>query len=227
MSNIVNNYQFKKTLLIKPESDGEIVIVDYGMGNLGSIKNMFEAIGSEAEITSDLGKIKNAQKLILPGVGSFDNGMENLKKLKLNSVLNELVMIRKTPILGICLGMQLMTEKSEEGKSPGLGWIKGETKKFANQNFKIPHMGWNNVKIVKKHPLAEGLNSRAQFYFVHSYFVLLKENRDELLQTNYGGKFTSAFQRANIFGVQFHPEKSHKFGMQLLKNFAEGKNVKN
>lgn len=221
MSNIVNNYQFKRTVVLKPKGDGKIVIVDYGMGNLGSIKNMFEAVGSEVEITSSHDKIRKAEKLVLPGVGSFDNGMQNLKKLKLIPVLNELVMKKKIPILGICLGMQLMTEKSEEGRNKGLGWIEGETKKFTNQNLKIPHMGWNGVKIMKKHPLTGGLNTNAQFYFVHSYFVSLKYSQDELLETNYGGKFTSAFQNGNIFGVQFHPEKSHKFGMQLFRNFAD------
>lgn len=217
-----SSYKFKRTVVLKPKNDTEIVIIDYGMGNLGSIKNMFLAVGIESVITSNLEIIKKARKLILPGVGAFDNGIENLRKLKLMPILNDLVLQKNVPILGICLGMQLMTEKSEEGELRGLSWIQGETKRFKVSDLKIPHMGWNNVDIVKKHFLVEGLKKSAQFYFVHSYFVSLANEKDALLKTNYGKKFTSAFQKNNIMGVQFHPEKSHKYGMQLLKNFAEG-----
>lgn len=205
-----------------------IVIVDYGMGNLGSIRNMLKKMDIESEITSDLTKIKQATKLILPGVGAFDNGMENIKKMNLLPVLNDLVQNKKVPVLGICLGMQLMTRKSEEGNLPGLGWIEADTRRFAfpDKKLKIPHMGWNNIKIVKHEPIAKDLSDSSRFYFVHSYHVVCDESRDILFQTNYGYDFTSAFSKANIIGVQFHPEKSHKFGMTLLRNFSEIKGEK-
>jgi len=199
-----------------------IIIIDYGLGNLASIQNMLRKIDIESEITSNPKKIMMATKLILPGVGAFDHGMENLKKLKLIPAIEEQVLRKKVPILGICLGMQLMTEKSEEGKLPGLGWIKGDTIKFSfkNKKLKIPHMGWNSVTVDKKHYLAKDLPRNSRFYFVHSYRVVLNDNRDNLLTTDYGGTFTSGFQRGNIMGVQFHPEKSHHFGMKLLENFG-------
>ncbi len=199
-----------------------ITIVDYGLGNLGSIKNMLKKIGFDSLITSDLKKIEKANKLILPGVGAFDNGMENLKKFKLIPVLNKAVLENKIPILGICLGMQLMTGQSEEGKLAGLGWIEGETTKFnfPNGNLKVPHMGWNKVKMAKKSPLTDSLKGENRFYFVHSYYVTCKNSSDVLMQTNYGFPFCSAFSSKNIYGVQFHPEKSHQYGMRLLENFA-------
>lgn len=201
-----------------------ITIIDYGMGNLGSIRNMLKKIEVESEITSDINKIKLATKLILPGIGAFDNGMENMKKMGLIPVLNELVLVKNVPVLGICLGMQLMTHSSEEGVLPGLGWIEAETKRFvfpAEVNLKIPHMGWNNITIVKPEVISKNLNNQSRFYFVHSYHVVCEKQYDILFQTNYGYDFTSAFQKENIIGVQFHPEKSHKFGMTLLKNFSE------
>lgn len=201
-----------------------ITIVDYGMGNLGSIKNMLKKIDVESEITSDLAKIKQATKLILPGVGAYDAGMENIKKMGLLPVLNDLVLKKKVPVLGICLGMQLMTRRSEEGILPGLGWIEADTKRFvfpAEVNLKIPHMGWNNIQVVKKEPVTKNLNNLSRFYFVHSYHAVCDKEKDILFQTNYGYDFTSAFQKENIIGVQFHPEKSHKFGMTLLKNFSD------
>lgn len=199
-----------------------IAIIDYGLGNLASIQNMFRKIDVESEITSNPKKIMMATKLILPGVGAFDHGMENLKKLKLIPAIEEQVLKRKIPILGICLGMQLMTGKSEEGKLPGLGWINAETVKFAftSEKLKVPHMGWNSVTVDKKHYLTQELPRNSRFYFVHSYHVILENKADNLMTTDYGGNFTSAFQRENIMGVQFHPEKSHQFGMQLLENFG-------
>ncbi len=194
------------------------------MGNLGSIKNMLKKIDIEAEITSDLTKIKQATKLILPGVGAYDAGMENIKKMGLLPVLNDLVLIKKIPVLGICLGMQLMTRKSEEGVLPGLGWIEADTKRFVfppEFNLKIPHMGWNNIKVIKKGPISKNLNNTSRFYFVHSYHAVCDKEEDILFQTNYGYDFTCAFSKDNIIGVQFHPEKSHKFGMELLRNFSE------
>jgi len=192
------------------------------MGNLGSIRNMLKKIGMDSEITSDLDKIKQAKKLILPGVGAFDNGMENIEKMGLLPILNQLVLEKKTPVLGICLGMQLMTRRSEEGKLSGLGWIQADTKRFnfKENGLKIPHMGWNNIQIKKNEPITKDLNNKSRFYFVHSYHAVCDDQTDTLFETNYGYNFTSAFSRDNIIGVQFHPEKSHKFGMQLLGNFA-------
>lgn len=213
-----------KVVILEPSAKDQIIIIDYGMGNLGSIKNMFKAVGAEAIITSKLEVIKNARKIVLPGVGAFDNGMENIKKMGLLPVLNELVLDKKVPVLGICLGMQLMTRKSEEGKLPGLGWVQADTEKFqSNIGLKIPHMGWNDVKITKNHYLVKNLDQDARFYFVHSYHVVVDAVQDTLMETNYGYAFTSAFQKENIIGVQFHPEKSHKYGMELIKNFAEEK----
>lgn len=198
-----------------------IVIVDYGMGNLGSIVNMIKKIGYKCIVTSNLEEIKNATKLILPGIGSFDNGMRNLQELNMLDVLNQKVMVDKTPILGICLGMQLMTKNSEEGKLSGLGWIDAETKKFVSDTFKIPHMGWNIIKHQKISKLFDEFESEKRFYFVHSYCVSCKQKADILTSTNYIKEFVSSFEKENIIGVQFHPEKSHKFGMSLIKNFVE------
>ncbi len=198
-----------------------IVIVDYGMGNLGSIANMIKKVGYKSIITSDLKEVKKATKLILPGVGSFDNGMRNLKELGMIEVLNQKVLIEKTPVLGICLGMQLMTKSSEEGKLSGLGWIDAETKKFVSDTLKIPHMGWNIIKHQKNSQLFDEIEREKRFYFVHSYCVSCNQEADILTNTNYIQDFVSSFEKENIVGVQFHPEKSHKFGMNLIKNFVE------
>ena len=202
-----------------------IVIVDYGTGNLGSIHNMLKKIGADALISSDISTIENADKLILPGVGSFDNAMENLNNLGLPHILKKKVIKEKTYILGICLGIQLFTERSAEGNLPGLGWIEGETIKFKlNKNqttLKIPHMRWNTVKIKKNSLLFKNMYNDARFYFVHSYHVVCDNEQDILSMTCHGYDFVSAIQKENIIGVQFHPEKSHKFGMKILQNFAE------
>lgn len=203
-----------------------IVIINYGMGNLGSIKNMFHKIGVPAIVSSDIEQIANATKLILPGVGSFDAGMAKLKELGMIDVLNHKVKEQKTPILGICLGMHLLTKNSEEGSLDGLGWIDAKTVKFKFEDnlnkFKIPHMGWNITNVVDQDSkLFEGLKDGVRFYFVHSYYVSCAHAEDVLTTTRYGFDFASSINRNNIFGVQFHPEKSHKYGMTLLKNFSE------
>ena len=198
-----------------------LTIIDYGMGNLGSIANMIKKVGHKCIITSDLEEIKSASKLILPGVGSFDNGMKNLAELGMIEILNQKVLIEKTPILGICLGMQLMTKSSEEGKLAGLGWVDAQTKKFVSDTLKIPHMGWNLIKHEKSSHLFDECKSEKRFYFVHSYYVGCNNQEDILTDTNYTQDFVSSFEKENIVGVQFHPEKSHKFGMSLLKNFVE------
>jgi glutamine amidotransferase len=203
-----------------------IVIIDYGMGNLGSIQNMLKKIGAQAVISSDIQAVERADKLILPGVGAFDTGMKQLEKLGLIDVLNDKVLNRKTPTLGVCLGMQLLMQGSEEGVRPGLGWIDGETIRFRfdpkRTNLKIPHMGWNTVTIIRDGTLFKGLNQEeARFYFVHSYHVVCNREEDILARSFYGYDFASAVQRGNIMGTQFHPEKSHKFGMKIYENFVE------
>jgi len=201
-----------------------IVIIDYKMGNLGSITNIIQKIGYTSIVSSDIETIAKADKLILPGVGSFEKAMENLKSLNLIEVLNEKVLIQKTPVMGICLGMQLMTNFSEEGEVNGLGWIDANTLKFQLTNFpdlKIPHMGWNEVTFPQPHFLCEDYHEQPRFYFVHSYFVRCAKEENILMKTEFGNEFHSGIVKDNIMGVQFHPEKSHKFGMQLIKNFIE------
>ncbi len=203
-----------------------ITIVDYGMGNLGSIKNMFKYIGVEATIESDVDKIKNASKVLLPGVGSFDTAMKKINESDLKEVLNEKSLKEGVPVLGICLGMQLLTNSSKEGNLAGLGWIDAKTVSFKDKidnKFRVPHMGWNIVNKSNDSLLTKGFEDfeEARFYFVHSYFVKVEDEKNSILKTNYGVKFDSAIQKDNIFGVQFHPEKSHKFGIQLFENFAK------
>jgi glutamine amidotransferase len=200
-----------------------IVIIDYGMGNLGSVQNMLRKIGADVLITNDHNKITMAEKLILPGVGSFDNGMRNLIESGLRDLLEEIVLQKKKPLLGICLGMQLLTKSSEEGMLSGLGWIDAVTKRFLfeDSQIKIPHMGWNTVDIVNDQGLFSNIYPEPRFYFVHSYCISCFNSSDILTTTFYGYNFVSSFQSGNIMGVQFHPEKSHKFGMKLLKNFVE------
>ena len=202
-----------------------IIIVDYKMGNLGSILNMLKKIGAPAMASSLPEDILQADKLILPGVGAFDNGMTNLKESGLLSVLNEKVLAKKTPILGICLGMQLLTRRSAEGRLEGLGWIGADTVRFKfdreESTLKIPHMGWNTVMFKPGSILSSGLESEARFYFVHSFHVVCDREENVAGKTFYGYEFSSAIQNGNIMGVQFHPEKSHKYGLGLLKNFVE------
>jgi glutamine amidotransferase len=195
------------------------------MGNLGSILNMLKKIGISATISSKTEDVMKADKLILPGVGAFDQGITNIKDMGLLPVLNEKILHQKTPVLGICLGMQLLTRRSEEGKLPGLGWIEGQTVRFhfdqKQTNLKIPHMGWNSVSVLHKDSLFQGLEEEAAFYFVHSYHVVCDHEADVLATTHHGYNFVSAIQKDNIFGTQFHPEKSHKYGLRILKNFVE------
>ena len=202
-----------------------ITIVDYGVGNLGSIVNMLKKVGARAEASSDPDVLRKAEKLILPGVGAFDAGMKKLNETGLVPVLNELVLEKNVPVIGLCLGMQLMTGKSEEGTEAGLGWIEAETVRFKfgpeNANLKIPHMGWNTLDIQRQHPLVADLEPESRFYFVHSYHIVCADKTDVVAYTDYGYPLAAIINKENIMGAQFHPEKSHKFGMQLLKNFAE------
>jgi imidazole glycerol-phosphate synthase subunit HisH len=201
-----------------------ITIIDYKTGNLGSIQNILKRIGEDSIVTSDKDEIARATKLILPGVGAFDTGMRNLTGLNLIDILNKKVIEEKIPVLGICLGMQLLSKGSEEGSLPGLGWIDASTVRFKFEDsteYKIPHMGWNLIRQHKTGRLFDNMYPDSRFYFVHSYFFSANDPEDVLTSTTYEIEFTSAIERGNILGVQFHPEKSHKFGMRLLKNFVD------
>lgn len=197
-----------------------IAVIDYRMGNLKSISNMLNKIGAKNIITNKKEEIKKSNKLILPGVGSFDMAIKNIKELDLFDILNEKVLIDKTPVFGICLGMQLLTLGSEEGIEPGFGWINANTIRFKNSSLKVPHMGWNLIQLRKKSFLFDPLGKDRRFYFVHSYYVKCNIREDILARTDYGQSFTSMIEKDNIYGAQFHPEKSHIFGIELLTNFA-------
>lgn len=201
-----------------------IVIVDYDMGNVGSIANMLKRIGFDAVVSRDPDRITSADKLILPGVGAFDTGMTNLDRFGLLPALEEKVVRGGTPVLGICLGMELLVRGSEEGACAGLGWIEGRTVRFrftdGQGDLNVPHMGWNNVRPVAGAKTLAALTADARFYFVHSYHVVCDRENDVAGWTHYGYEFASVVERGNVMGTQFHPEKSHRFGMQLLTNFA-------
>ena len=205
-------------------TEADAVIIDYEMGNVGSIRNMLKYLGFSAVISRDEATLRSAKRLILAGVGAFDGGMNNLNKFNLIEILSQRVFEAGVPIIGLCLGMQLFTKGSDEGAQPGLGWLPAYTKKFRFDNgsahLKIPHMGWNQVVVKKDSPLVRDLPEEPRFYFVHSYYCVAEDPSDILLETEYGGRFTSGMSRKNVFGVQFHPEKSHKFGMRILDNFV-------
>ena len=210
-----------------------IAVIDYGVGNAGSILNMLKKAGKVGVATSQSDQIFGAQGMILPGVGSFDNGMQNLAKRGLISVLNEAVLVRRIPILGICLGMQLLTKGSEEGRMEGLGWIDAYTRRFRFEgdaaHLRIPHMGWNEICAANHEANGNSMADRLfpthiteqRFYFVHSYHVCCTEPGNVLATARYGHEITAAIGKDNIVGVQFHPEKSHRFGMDLFCRFAD------
>ena len=200
-----------------------IVIVDMGIGNTGSLLNMFRKLGVTASASTDPEAILAADKVVLPGVGSFQRGAQRLTELGVRDALGEFALKKGRPMLGICLGMQLLTRKSEEGGDNGLGLISGDTVRFrapAGSRLKIPHMGWNTIKKSGSHPLFDGMPADSRFYFVHSYHVVCDSPDTAIAETDYGVPFASGIARDNVLGVQFHPEKSHSFGMQLLGNFA-------
>lgn len=201
-----------------------IAVIDYGIGNVGSIINMFHKIGVPSILTNDIEQIEKADKLILPGVGAFDNGMQRLRENGLDYAIKKHAIEDQKPLLGICLGMQLLGRKSEEGKESGLGLIPFDNKRFVfedNTHLKIPHMGWDiAVTTVKDDALVEGLTQVQRYYFVHSYHAVCDSEENVLMRCEYGYSFTAAVKKGYIYGVQFHPEKSHKFGMALLENFA-------
>jgi len=202
-----------------------IVIVDYGMGNLGSIANMLKKIGGPAQVTDSLEEIEAASKIILPGVGAFDKAMERMNGCGLRSVLEKKALEDRVPFLGICLGMQLLTDRSEEGELSGLGFIPATTRRFrfdGGEKLNVPHMGWNLVRCSEPCDLTRNLPEEPRFYFVHSYYVTVEDQANSILRTTYGDmEFDSGIRSGNIMGVQFHPEKSHKFGLKLLSNFVE------
>lgn len=200
-----------------------IAIVDYGLGNLGSVKNMLKKVGVASIITSKPEELAAAKALILPGVGHFDTGMKNLRSRGLETVLGDLVMEKKVPILGICLGVQLFARGSEEGSEKGLGWIAADVKRFTFPEGKalpVPHMGWNEVEWTDSKLLDGMQRGEARFYFVHSYHVVPDDPADIAASVTYGAKIVAAVTRGNVMGAQFHPEKSHRFGMALLKNWV-------
>jgi imidazole glycerol-phosphate synthase subunit HisH len=202
-----------------------LIIVDYGVGNLASIKNMLKKVGIDSIISSSMEEIGAAEKLILPGVGHFDNCMKMFNASGLREMVTKKVFEEKTPVLGICVGCQMLLETSEEGTEKGLGWVRGTVVKFDQSRLgpgnKIPHMGWTEVILKKHSPLFENMYEEPRFYFVHSYHPQLTNKEDVLLEADYGYPFDAAIEHENILGVQFHPEKSHKFGMRLLENFVK------
>lgn len=200
------------------------IIVDYGTGNLNSVKRCLDRMQANSIISSDRAEILAAEKLILPGIGHFGKAMANLKELNLLDALHEAVLVKKTPILGICLGMELMAKKSEEGNAAGLGWFDAEVVRFDisdRERYKVPHMGWNRVFIKKDSILMKNVDELSEFYFSHSYHVKIEDQTDVLNETYYEVGFPSAIEKEGIFGVQYHPEKSHDAGSRLLRNFVE------
>jgi len=201
-----------------------IAVIDYGMGNVGSIINMLKKIGVPAVLASEAEDIEKADKLILPGVGSFDAGMQKLRNSGLSEIIIKQVVEDQKPLLGICLGMQLLGRKSEEGQASGLGLIPFDNKRFVfeeNTHLKIPHMGWDIAQTrIEDDPLVAGLDLIQRYYFVHSFHAVCDSEENVLMRCEYGYSFAAAVKKGNIYGVQFHPEKSHKFGMALLENFA-------
>ena len=202
-----------------------ITIIDYGVGNIFAFQNVYKRLNIPTRIAKTVKDLENVDKLILPGVGHFDFAMSQLNNSGMRERLDELVIIEKKPIIGICVGMQMMAKKSDEGTVAGLGWIDADVKKFEASTIKfhtkLPHMGWNDVEPILNHPLFEGLEKDAIFYFLHSYYFNCNNNNEIISKSEYGIKFASGVQHENIYGIQFHPEKSHSNGERLLHNFAK------
>ena len=202
-----------------------IAITNYGLGNISAFVNVYKKLNIPANIVQNAMDLRNASKVILPGVGAFDHAMERLNKSGMRELLDEMVIDRHVPILGICVGMQMLAASSEEGSMPGLGWISGEVKRFIPSSLinpvRVPHMGWNNFEPLKTNCLLSGLNIDSRFYFLHSYYFRCHRSEDIIAITDYGEDFACVVNSGNVFGVQFHPEKSHQWGIRLLENFAK------
>ena len=202
-----------------------ITIIDYGVGNVFAFQNVFNRLNIPSKIAKSVDDLISASKLILPGVGHFDYAMSQLNKSGMRDRLDELVLIEKIPVIGICVGMQMMAHKSDEGTLDGLCWIDACVKKFdeatINHHTKLPHMGWNDVIPIKNHPLYKGLEQEAIFYFLHSFYFKCSNQKNSISKTDYGINFSSSVQQDNVYGIQFHPEKSHSYGERLLENFAK------
>lgn len=202
-----------------------VAVIDYGMGNIGSICKMLRLVGADPVVSSDPRQLRAVDSLVLPGIGHFDRAITNLTAAGLVDELKELVQRREIPILGICLGMQLMCTSSEEGTQAGLGFLDARVRRFefsGERRLKVPHMGWRDLEIARPSALLDGLDDASRFYFVHSYFVDCADDADVLARATYGDAFVAAFERGNVRGVQFHPEKSHRFGIRLFQNFVGG-----
>ena len=202
-----------------------ITIIDYGLGNVLAFANVYKRLNIAVGVAKTAADLRGATKLILPGVGAFDHAMELLQQSGMRETLDELVLAHAVPVLGVCVGMQILAASSQEGKLQGLGWIDGDVRKLevasSGQRMRLPHMGWNDVKPVRPSPLFAGLETDARFYFLHSYYFQCARSEDVLAEAEYGLMFSCAIESNRIFGVQFHPEKSHRYGVRLLKNFAE------
>jgi len=202
-----------------------ISIIDYGSGNIQAIYTVFKNLNIPVKIASNRNDLKNIDKIILPGVGAFDYAMEKLEKSGMLDSLTSLVLNEKKHVLGICVGMQMLALSSKEGKRTGLGWLNADVKKFLpsynSAKISIPHMGWNNIKLQLENAIFQGIDSNAYFYFLHSFYYNSHDENNILAITSYGKDFVSVVNQDNIYGVQFHPEKSHQSGIQLLKNFSE------
>jgi glutamine amidotransferase len=201
-----------------------ITIINYGCGNIKAIQNVFHKLSIQTKVATTIGDLEGAEKLVLPGVGAFDYAMQKLMDSGMFEKINELVLINKIPVIGICLGVQLMANSSEEGKLAGLGWVDATVKRFDESKLSskvhLPHMGWNDVNPVKNSPLFKDLENDAKFYFLHSYYIDSHNPEQILAKSDYAGDFVCAVHKENIYGVQFHPEKSHQYGVKLLENFA-------
>ena len=202
-----------------------ITIVDYGLGNIRAFLNAYKQLNVEARTASTAGELRGATKVILPGVGAFDHAMERLESSRMREALDDLALCQRVPVLGVCVGMQMLARRSDEGTRDGLGWVDGSVRAFSSwqpaKELPVPHMGWNDVRPTTGAPLFDQLEEDSRFYFLHSFFFECANKGDVLAVSYYGAEFCSAVNAANVFGVQFHPEKSHHFGSRLLRNFAQ------
>jgi glutamine amidotransferase len=202
-----------------------ITIVDYGLGNIRAFLNVYRRLNIDAQTATCAGELRHASKVILPGVGSFDHALERLAQSGMREALDDLALRQRIPVLGVCVGMQILGRESAEGTLPGLGWIEGRVRRLESlapqESLPVPHMGWNDVTPVARTRLFDGLESGARFYFLHSYYFECDRDENTIAVSDYGVEFACAAHAANVFGVQFHPEKSHHYGARLLQNFAE------